>query len=146
MILLEGFFEGVGVILLAVLCIFGIRLVLGIFLKGVSNFTGKTFVHRGRVVMGPDKPYKPEPWVLPPQKKEVIPEIKSVSLSKDWRYENSIDLTGVAAKARTERLNKERSQFESKLLESGVPKETATKMALERFPMSSNVRKFGQSH
>lgn len=147
MILLAGFFESIGIIILTILCMTLIGMVLGIFLKGASNFTGKTFVHRGRVVMEPDKPYQPKPWDLPPQRKEVevIPEVKSVSLSKNWKYENSTDLTQIAANSRTEMVNKERSQFESKLLESGVSKETATKMALERFPKPSNIRMFGQS-
>ena len=145
MILLAGFFEGVGVILVAVLCIFDIKPVLEILLNGLSNSTSKTLVQRDRKVIRPDKRFVNEPLILPPQRKEVISEIKSVSLSKDWNYENSTDLTQIAVNSRTEMVNKERSQFESKLLESGISKETATKMALERFPMSSTVRKFGQS-
>ena len=152
MILLDGFFEGVGVLILAIAGILGIRLIMTLLMSGVSELTGKSFVHRGRVLSSPqkksgDKISHIEQEKLAQQIKKNTAdayaqmyldqkakdnEVKSDPLSK---YSKSVDLKKVSRPV----VSNEKSRLELMkiLIECGLSKEDAVTKAIEKYPLGS---------
>jgi hypothetical protein len=156
MILLDSFLGGIGILILVILGIIGIRLVVGLFLQGTADLTGKTFVHRrsGQVLASPQKRLEDE-QVNPVKLKELDNVIRShkaaaeIQFASDYKklkaeidgvnsktqlnYEQSTKL--ISSKINQKNHDKERSELIETLIECGLPKKIAMMKAVEKFPL-----------